>query len=114
MPCITVKTNQPIPREAELMLKQDFADAIPLLPRKTEQWLMCVFEGRSRLWFGGNDAPAALAQVGLFGGAGPEAYARLTAALTEALSQRLSIPPERVYIQYAETPYWGWNGKNLG
>lgn len=113
MPCITLKTNQSVSKEKELLLKEDFGKAIALIPNKSERWLMCIFEDSVRLWLSGTDAPAAIAEVSLFGIASAQAYGLLTESLSESIAKQLAVSPERIYIQYAQTPYWGWNGKNL-
>ena len=47
------------------------------------------------------------------GGAEPDAYDALTARVCELLDAVLDIDPARVYVKYAETPNWGWNGGNF-
>ena len=37
----------------------------------------------------------------------------MTADLTAILAEELGIAPDRVYVKYEETPYWGWNGSNF-
>ena len=59
------------------------------------------------------DAPAALVEVSVYGGAEPDAYDALTARVCELLDAVLDIDPARVYVKYAETPNWGWNGGNF-
>ena len=61
----------------------------------------------------GTDAPAALVEVSVYGGAEPDAYDALTARVCELLDAVLDIDPARVYVKYAETPNWGWNGGNF-
>ena len=113
MPCISLRTNQHIADNTEVQLKQAFGQAITILPRKSEQWLMCVMQGDCQLWFAGENTAAAFLEVGLFGAAPQEAYSTLTAALTKIVSEQLQIPIDRIYIKYSETDTWGWNGKNF-
>ncbi len=42
-----------------------------------------------------------------------DAYDALTARVCELLDAVLDIDPARVYVKYAETPNWGWNGGNF-
>ena len=37
----------------------------------------------------------------------------MTAAVTKIVSEELEIPAQRIYIQYEECSYWGWNGNNF-
>lgn len=113
MPFIHTLTNVPISAAAEQALKESFGQAISLVPGKSEQWLMLDFEGERRLYLAGSGAPAAMVSVSLYGSAPAAVYEKLTAALTGALSDTLGLDPARVYVRYAETPYWGWNGGNF-
>lgn len=114
MPSIHIKTNQPISTEAEVLLKTRFGEAITCIPRKTEQWLMCTFSDRQRLWLSGSDAPAAIAELSLFGQIAPDSFAAVAGKLTDILSETLGISQDRIYCACMETPLWSWNGKPLG
>ena len=37
----------------------------------------------------------------------------MTARLTAVLEKELGLAPGRVYVRYAQTPYWGWDGGNF-
>ena len=37
----------------------------------------------------------------------------MTARLTAVLEKELGLAPGRVYMRYAQTPYWGWDGSNF-
>ncbi len=113
MPNIAVKTNVTISKETETALKAQLGEAIALLPGKSEAWLMCSFEDNCRLWFQGNDAPAAFAQVQVYGKINSAAADRLTGALCETLSASLGVPQNRIYVKYEEISLWGWNGSNF-
>ena len=114
MPCIQLSTNQQISEEKEASLKRKFGKSIELVPGKTERWLMITFQGGCRMYFAGDGAkPAAFVKVGLFGKAPQSVYDKLTAALTDAVSLELGVEPTRIYIQYEESQYWGWNGGNF-
>ena len=114
MPCIQLSTNQKISGEKEADLKRIFGKLIELVPGKTERWLMIVFQGGCRMSFAGDgEKPAAFVKIGLFGKAPKSAYDKLTAALTDEVSLELGVEPTRIYIQYEESQYWGWNGGNF-
>ena len=87
MPFINVKTNIPVSENAQEALKTRLGQAIEAIPGKSEAWLMV--------------------------GAEPDAYDALTARVCELLDAVLDIDPARVYVKYAETPNWGWNGGNF-
>ena len=98
MPLINVKANIPISDSAEQAMKRQLGQAIEALPGKTEAWLMVNFEPEARLWFAGSDDEAADA---------------LTARVCDVIAGALGIAENRIYVKYAETPLWGWNGANF-
>lgn len=113
MPFIQVKTNAAISQSSEETIKTLFGQAIAALPGKTEQWLMVGFEPEYRLWFQGSDEPAAMVEVAVYGGAAPDRYDELTGRICDILAGELALDPARIYVKYAETPDWGWNGSNF-
>ena len=113
MPYIHITTNTHIPNNAEELLKTQLGHAIGIIPGKSEAWLMVSFTDEARLWFAGSDAPAALAEASVYGGAQADAYDDLTSRITEILEGALDIAPDRVYVKYTETEHWGWNGRNF-
>ena len=104
MPFIHMMTNVPVSEAAEKAMKEAFGKAISIIPGKSEQWLMADIEGEHRLYLAGSGEPAAMVEV---------TYNKLTGAVTETVVKNLGIDPARVYVKYAETPYWGWNGENF-
>ena len=102
MPFINVKTNIPVSENAQEALKTRLGQAIEAIPGKSEAWLMV-----------GVEPECALVEVSVYGGAEPDAYDALTARVCELLDAVLDIDPARVYVKYAETPNWGWNGGNF-
>ncbi len=113
MPYIHITTNTHIAENTEETLKTQLGRAIEIIPGKSESWLMLNFTDEARLWFAGSDASAVLAEVSLYGGARPDAYDDLTSRITEILESTLDVQPDRIYVKYAETEYWGWNGSNF-
>lgn len=113
MPFIHMMTNVPVSEAAEKAMKEAFGKAISIIPGKSEQWLMVDIEGEHRLYLAGSGEPAAMVEVSLYGSAAGGTYNKLTGAVTETVVKNLGIDPARVYVKYAETPYWGWNGENF-
>lgn len=113
MPFIRTTTNVSISDTAEKTLKQQLGQAITKIPGKTESWLMLEFNGDKAMYFAGSDAPLVMAEVTIYGGASDAAYEALTHKLTEIFSETLSVSPDRIYVKYAETDHWGWNGGNF-
>ena len=112
MPFIQTKTSVKITNEQELALKTEFGKAITLLS-KSESWLMLDFEDGCRMYFRGESGPMAMLSVSLFGKAGASAYDKLTAKLTQVVSDILGIPSDKIYIKYEEVSTWGYSGTNF-
>ena len=112
MPFINVKANIPISDSAEQAMKRQLGQAIEALPGKTEAWLMVNFEPEARLWFAGSDDAAAM-EVSAYGSVADEAADALTARVCDVIAGALGIAENRIYVKYAETPLWGWNGANF-
>jgi len=116
MPYIKTHASTPIPKASQEALKTAYGMAISAVPGKSEAWLMCVFDGDASIYFKGSDAePCAFVEVGVFarGEVPASAWESLTEQITPAVSSELGIDPARIYINYASTPNFGWNGANF-
>lgn len=113
MPYISTTTNVTVSKEQEIALKTAFGKAIELIPGKSEHWLMLKFSDNERMWFMGEDSPAAMLEVEIFGSASDASYDALTAELTKTVASVLSVPESRIYVKYEEIDTWGWNGSNF-
>ncbi len=113
MPYIQLKTNKTITKEEEIILKDAFGKKIALLPGKSEAWLMVEIEDERKLYFQGSKEDCAILEVKVYHEGGKISYDSLTVALTKEVSSILKIKPDRIYVEYEETPSWGWNGSNF-
>ncbi|MBQ8968063.1 phenylpyruvate tautomerase MIF-related protein [Ruminococcus sp.] len=113
MPFINVKTNAAVSAQKEDSIKTALGQAITAIPGKSESWLMVGFEPEYKLYFKGTADPAAMVQVSIYGSADRSAKNKLTGKISEILGNELGISPSRIYVSYAETPDWGWNGANF-
>ena len=113
MPFINVKTNQIVSAGQAEEIKAKLGQAITAIPGKSEGWLMVCIEGEKMLWFKGTDAPAAMVAVSIYGSASSNALDTLTSHITGILGDALGIPSDRIYVSYASTGDWGWNGSNF-
>ncbi len=114
MPYIDIKTTAEISKEKELLLKTAFGSDICAIPGKSEDWLMVSITDNCRMYFrGSNENPIAMIDVSILGHASPDAYADLTARLTDTVSGILGISPEGIYIKYSEFSTWGYGGENF-
>ncbi len=113
MPYIQLKTNKSVTKEEEIILKDIFGKKISLLPGKSEAWLMVEIEDERKLYFQGSDEACAILEVKVYHEGGRISYDSLTEALTKEVANILKIKPDRIYVEYEETPSWGWNGSNF-
>jgi len=113
MPFINVKTNVAVPDEIAIDIKSALGLAITAIPGKSEGWLMVGIQPEYDLWFKGEDAPAAMVEVSIFGSASSNALGTLTSHITGILTDNIGIPSDRVYVKYTSTNDWGWNGSNF-
>jgi phenylpyruvate tautomerase PptA (4-oxalocrotonate tautomerase family) len=114
MPFINAKVTCKISASAEKAIKDELGQAIRILPGKSEQWLMVGFEPEYHLYFQGTKEPdCAFIDVKVYGEASPSDYDHLTKRITAIFSTTLSIPANRIYVAYEETPYWGFDGADF-
>ena len=62
MPVIHTYASTPIPEAARDALKTVYGSAIEAVPGKTEQWLMCLFEGDVPIYHAG-DGDAVVGEI---------------------------------------------------
>ncbi|MGN1482035.1 phenylpyruvate tautomerase MIF-related protein [Porcipelethomonas sp.] len=113
MPFINVKTNTAVSDEKKTAIKSELGQAISLIPGKSESWLMVGIEPEHVLYFKGDDAPAAMVEVSVYGQENPAAFNMLTEKICNILNEQLSIEQSRIYVKYDATGNWGWNGSNF-
>lgn len=106
MPFVVCKMSGPVSREQEIELKQRLGRAIERVPGKSEQGLLVALEDNARLWLAGDDAPAAYIEASVFANERHAGYDALSAEIAAAMRDVLGIPPERVYVRYADIPVW--------
>ena len=114
MPYLKIQTNIPMPPKVvqELLKKASYTVALHL--GKPETYMMVAVQPSTPMLFTGTDAPLAyleLKSIGL-----PQAKTgELSKTLSELLEKELSIPKDRVYIEFASTSgsMWGWDGGTL-
>lgn len=112
MPYIQISTNVSAPDCRESYLHKQLDDAMTLLPGIQSGWTMTNFRTNCCLWFGGTDAPAAIAEVFVYGDILATGCDLLTERITEILSNTLEIEVNRIYVKYTAAECWGCSGEN--
>lgn len=114
MPFINSKVTVKISPEKEETIKQRMGQIIPLIPGKSENWLMVGFEDEYKLYFKGAKCDkAAFVEIKIFGSANSQVYDEMTAEICRIYGEELQIPADCIYVTYQEIADWGWNGGNL-
>ncbi len=113
MPFIHLKTNVKISDPKKTAIKSAFGSSITTIAGKTESWLMVELDGERTLYFQGDDAPCAIAEVSIYGSADERQLNELTGKICGIITRELDIDSERIYVKYTLTPDWGWNGSNF-
>ena len=114
MPFIHTITNKSVSESQEAALRRRFGEAITLLPGKSEEWLMLALSDERPMAFRANASEdLAMIEVSLSGKAPTEAKNDLTGAITAIVSEELGIRGDHIYITYAETDTWGYDGENF-
>jgi hypothetical protein len=64
------------------------------------QYVLISLRGGIPMSFGGSEEPAAYGELISIGGVGPDTNKQLSAAISEILETKLSVPPARFYIKF--------------
>lgn len=114
MPFIDSKVSVKVTQEQRTELKQRLGQAIAIIPGKSESWLMLNLADEQHMYFRGDDSePVAFIQVNIYGSENDAAFRKMTAELTKIYGEVLEIAPDHMYIKYAASMDWGWNGSNF-
>jgi len=114
MPYINCVTNTKVADSENL--KSELAKALDSIADKGEKWLMVSVLSEEKLYFQGNDSPAAFIEVKYLGSFSSEVKTELTKAYSKILETEAGISPDRLYIKFtsAKAEDWGWNGNMFG
>jgi len=115
MPLVTIQTSVCMDAEAQARLLAKASAIVAEEIGKPEQYVMATLS-QGGVLMGGKDGPAAFADVRSIGGLSGSVNGKISERLCEALGEVLSIPPDRVYINFSDVPAgrWGWNGGTFG
>ena len=114
MPFIDSKVNVKTTAEQQKELEARLGQAIAIIPGKSESWLMVNIEDDQKMYFRGDDSePVAFVSVNIYGSANPSAFSKMTAELTKIYGDLFGVAPDHMYVKYAASTDWGWNGSNF-
>ena len=111
MPFIISRVNIAVTDEQEEKIKAALGRAIELVPGKTEEYLMIVFENNSHIWLRGNNSePYAYIEAKIFGNENHNGYNALSMEIAKIYNSILKIAPENIYVMYEDIKTWGVRG----
>jgi phenylpyruvate tautomerase PptA (4-oxalocrotonate tautomerase family) len=115
MPTLIIQTNAMIaPDERPPLLKAASALVADMLG-KPERYVMVILDPTPEMCFGGDMAPLAYLELKSLGL--PEERCKdFSAALCGFIAERLKVPADRVYIEFASPPrhMFGFNAGTFG
>lgn len=82
---------------------------------KPEAYVLVETKENKSMLFAGSDQPLAYLECKSIGLSDKQVKS-LSAAITQALNDKLKIKGDRVYIEFSNCQgnYWGWNGSTFG
>lgn len=111
MPVLKIQTNVTVndTEKQQVMARLSAATATAL--GKSERYVMLILETAMPMQFAGDGAAAVYAELKSIGLPETETQS-LAATLCRELTAALSVPGERIYIDFSnvERHMWGWNG----
>ncbi|MDD2760425.1 MAG: phenylpyruvate tautomerase MIF-related protein [Methylomonas sp.] len=115
MPYLKITTNVDITPEQSPQLLADLSRLLAKETGKPERYVMVEATGGKAMSFGGSTEPLAYLECKSIGLSPAQAKA-LSAAIPTILASKLSLPADRVYIEFSNCPaeFWGWNGSTFG
>ncbi len=111
MPLLKIQANREVAPERRPQLLQQASAKVAEILGKPERYVMVSLELNPDMLFSGDPAPLAYLELKSIALPG-ERTRELSADLCRLIQDRLDIPKERVYIEFAdaERHLWGWNG----
>lgn len=115
MPYLKLNTNVEISDAQTGQLLGELSKLLAQQTGKPERYVMVELAGGKAMSFGGSSESLAYLECKSIGLNSTQAKA-LSAALSKALAGALSLPADRIYIEFSNCPaeYWGWNGSTFG
>ena len=110
MPCLIVHRNFPI-EDAKISELQDrLCSVVESVLHKPKAYIMVMVNDEKPIRFGGSDDPALFVEVKSIGLPG-DSPSRLSGEICNAAGELMSVSPDRIYIEFANSPgkMWGWN-----
>ena len=115
MPTFILHTNSTINDHQNETIRKDAVDILSQELSKSKKFIVTLIHDSVALEFGQSEAPCAYIEVKSVGTLSPEQTTAMSDRICNSLQRILSIPPDRIYIEFQESPrhLWGWNAKTF-
>ena len=115
MPLVKIQTSVEIDDGQKEDILKHISRCAAEITGKPETYLMVFMESGSAC-MAGKVGPAAFIDMRAIGGLNDSVNNRLSEQLCSVMEDRLSIPPDRVYITFTDVAAgnWGWDRKTFG
>lgn len=115
MPLLTLQTSVQLSAQQRYDLLAPLSRIVAECIGKPERYVM-VTVGEAAILMAGGEGPAAFVDLRSIGGLSGAVNRKLSERLCALLQERLGIPPDRVYLGFANVSAenWGWNGGVFG
>jgi phenylpyruvate tautomerase len=116
MPLLRIQISHPsVSESSSSALQAEGAEIISQEIGKSLDFVMVLVEAGVSASFGEKTSPVAYLEVKNVGELIPEVTSRLAQRLSALIEEELSIPKDRIYIEFqkSERHLWGWNGKTF-
>lgn len=110
MPYLLIRTNKTVAATEQPSLLKKASATVAEALGKPERYVMVSLETDTSMLFAADDSPCAYLELKSIGLPG-EQTPKLSATLCGLIGSELAIPPDRIYIEFADAPrhMWGWN-----
>jgi phenylpyruvate tautomerase PptA (4-oxalocrotonate tautomerase family) len=115
MPFLKLNTNVALDTEQKSKMLAELSQLMSKETGKPERYVMISIMESNAMLFAGSASPLAYLECKSIGLSTSQAKS-LSASICQLLNTRLSIPRDRIYIEFSNCPaeFWGWNGSTFG
>jgi phenylpyruvate tautomerase len=115
MPLLRLETTVAISENKRKALLASLSKMVAETIGKPEQYVM-VSVAQAAMLMSGSAGEAAFVDIRSIGGLTNEVNRKLSQQVCKLLNHSLGIPPDRVYLNFADVGVsnWGWNGNTFG
>ena len=114
MPFLMIKTNLDLEKTTIHALLNHASRVVAETVKKPESYVMVNVCANEHMVFGGTTLPTVYMEMKSVG-MPAEQIPGFSQTLTKMIEQRLKVPANRIYIEFASVPgaFWGYNGSTF-